>query len=169
MRQNDKWSLKWQANLSQTPGVFRRRERRARDMQPTVPRRASTLNSAAPLSLIGYTADLYSDSRKHGYQGPVRNVRLHRATTNSGGTIAKSEDGLRCVVAGRESLRILRLSDPEDVINNDHKASFGRGGHRIEASRNVWDGCGLKIDSASTDVAWCPTCGLLGVCHHRSC
>ncbi|KAG2341601.1 hypothetical protein BDR05DRAFT_888115 [Suillus weaverae] len=123
-------------------------------MQSTVPRRASTLNSALPLSLVGYTADLYSDSRKHGYQGPVRNVRLHRATTNGGGTIAKSDDGLRCVVAGRESLRILRLSDPEDV-NNDHKASIGRGGHRIEASRNIWDGSGLKIDSASTDVAWC--------------
>ncbi|KAG1739394.1 uncharacterized protein EDB91DRAFT_1134938 [Suillus paluster] len=124
-------------------------------MQSTVPRRASTLNSAVPLSLIGYTADLYSDSRKHGYQGPVRSVRSHRATTNGGGTIAKSEDGLRCVVAGRESLRILRLSDPEDPANNDHKASIGRGGHRIEASRNIWDGSGLKIDSASTDVAWC--------------
>ncbi|KAG1883918.1 hypothetical protein F4604DRAFT_1648655 [Suillus subluteus] len=124
-------------------------------MQSTVPRRASTLNSAVPLSLVGYTADLYSDSRKYGYQGPVRNVRLHRATTNGGGTVAKSDDGLRCVVAGRESLRILRLSDPEDVINNDHKASIGRGGHRIEASRNIWDGSGLKIDSASTDVAWC--------------
>ncbi|KAG0696924.1 hypothetical protein DFH29DRAFT_812461 [Suillus ampliporus] len=124
-------------------------------MQSTVPRRASTLNSAAPLSLIGYTADLYSDSRKHGYQGPVRGVRFHRATTNGGGTIAKSEDGLRCVVAGRESLRILRLSDPEDSANNDHKASIGRGGHRIEASRNIWDGSGLKIDSANTDVAWC--------------
>lgn len=73
-----------------------------RDMQSTVPRRASTLNSALPLSLTGYSADLYSDSRKHGYQGPVRNVRLHRATTNGGGTIAKSDDGLRCVVAGRE-------------------------------------------------------------------
>ncbi|KAG1810953.1 uncharacterized protein BJ212DRAFT_1526217 [Suillus subaureus] len=124
-------------------------------MQSTVPRRASTLNSAVPLSLVGYTAELYSDSRKYGYQGPVRNVRLHRATTNGGGTIAKSDDGLRCVVAGRESLRILRLSDPEDVMNNDYKASIGRGGHRIEASRNIWDGSGLKIDSAITDVAWC--------------
>ncbi|KAG2077771.1 hypothetical protein BDR04DRAFT_1064549 [Suillus decipiens] len=124
-------------------------------MQSTVPRRASTLNSAVPLSLVGYTADLYSDSRKYGYQGPVRNVRLHRATASGGGTIAKSDDGLRCVVAGRESLRILRLFDPEDVINNDHKASIGRGGHRIEVSRNIWDGSGLKIDSASTDVAWC--------------
>jgi hypothetical protein len=79
-------------------------------MQSTVPKRASTLNSAVPLSLIGYTADLYSDSRKYGYQGPVRNVRLHRATTNGGGTISKSDDGLRCVVAGREcesSLNIL--------------------------------------------------------------
>lgn len=126
-----------------------------RDMQSTVPRRASTLNSTLPLSLTGYSADLYSDSRKHGYQGPVRNVRLHRATTNGGGTIAKSDDGLRCVVAGRESLRILRLSDAEDAFNNDHKTSIGRGGHRIEASRNIWDGSGLKIESASTDVAWC--------------
>ncbi|KAG2751139.1 hypothetical protein P692DRAFT_20918426 [Suillus brevipes Sb2] len=124
-------------------------------MQSTVPRRASTLNSTLPLSLTGYSADLYSDSRKHGYQGPVRNVRLHRATTNGGGTIAKSDDGLRCVVAGRESLRILRLSDAEDAFNNDHKTSIGRGGHRIEASRNIWDGSGLKIESASTDVAWC--------------
>lgn len=148
-------------------------ERLSSDMQ-SVPRRSSTLNSPAPISLIGYTADLYSDSRKHGYQGPVRNVRLYRATTNGGGTIAKSEDGLRCVVAGREcewfyaarhwcvieaifvALRILRLSsDSEDPVNNDHKASIGRGGHRIEASRNMWDGSGLKIDSASTDVAWC--------------
>ncbi|KIK44198.1 hypothetical protein CY34DRAFT_647319 [Suillus luteus UH-Slu-Lm8-n1] len=124
-------------------------------MQSTVPKRASTLNSTLPLSLTGYSADLYSDSRKHGYQGPVRNVRLHRATTNGGGTIAKSDDGLRCVVAGRESLRILRLYDAEDAFNNDHKTSIGRGGHRIEASRNIWDGSGLKIDSASTDVAWC--------------
>ncbi|KAG1837022.1 hypothetical protein C8R48DRAFT_782829 [Suillus tomentosus] len=83
------------------------------------------------------------------------NVLVFAARTLGGGTIAKSDDGLRCVVAGRESLRILRLSDPEDVTNNDHKASVGRGGHRIEASRNIWDGSGLKIDSASTDVAWC--------------
>ncbi|OJA08915.1 hypothetical protein AZE42_07365 [Rhizopogon vesiculosus] len=124
-------------------------------MQSAVPRRSSTLNSPASISLIGYTTDLYSDSRKHGYQGPLRNVRLYRATTNGGGTIAKSEDGLRCVVAGRESLRILRLSDSEDPVSNDHKASIGRGGHRVEASRNIWDGSGLKIDSASTDVAWC--------------
>jgi hypothetical protein len=53
------------------------------------------------------------------------------------------------------ALRILRLYDAEDAFNNDHKTSIGRGGHRIEASRNIWDGSGLKIDSASTDVAWC--------------
>jgi hypothetical protein len=53
------------------------------------------------------------------------------------------------------ALRILRLSDAEDAFNNDHKTSIGRGGHRIEASRNIWDGSGLKIESASTDVAWC--------------
>jgi len=82
--------------------VARRRGTTSSDMQSTVPRRSSTLNLPAPISLIGYTADLYSDSRKHGYQGPLRSVCLYRATSNGGGTIAKSEDGLRCVVAGRE-------------------------------------------------------------------
>ncbi|KAI1785177.1 hypothetical protein LXA43DRAFT_929347 [Ganoderma leucocontextum] len=38
---------------------------------------------------------------------------------------------------------------------SDHKAVTGRGGHRIEASRNFWEGSGLKVDSSSTDVAWC--------------
>ncbi|KAH7923852.1 hypothetical protein BV22DRAFT_1067906 [Leucogyrophana mollusca] len=121
----------------------------------TVHRRSSTYNAPTPLTLIGYSADLYSDSRRHGYQGSTRNVRLHRATASGGGTIAKSEDGVRCVVAGKESLRILRLSDPSETPSADHKSSIGRGGHRIDSSRNLWDGSGLKIDSASTDVAWC--------------
>ncbi|KAH7915025.1 hypothetical protein BJ138DRAFT_998811, partial [Hygrophoropsis aurantiaca] len=135
-------------------------------MQPTagtLHRRSSTYTTSAPLTHLGYPVDLYSDSRKHGYQGPARNVRLHRATTNGGGTIAKSEDGVRCVVAGKElthrlmrsALRILRLSDPSDTANAEHKSSVGRGGHKIDSSRNLWDGSGLKIDSASTDVAWC--------------
>lgn len=95
-------------------------------MQSTVPRRASTLNSTLPLSLIGYTADLYSDSRKHGYQGPVRSVRLHRATTNGGGTIAKSDDGLSCVVAGRECelFRVVRdWRVIEIIVSPAHLAS----------------------------------------------
>ncbi|KAI0741856.1 hypothetical protein C8Q80DRAFT_1196599 [Daedaleopsis nitida] len=101
--------------------------------------------------------DVYSDSREHGYRGPTRHVRLARATTNGGGSIAKSEDGVRCVVAGRESLRILRMSDtsPTGQSQSDHRSSTGRGGHRIDASRNLWDGSGLKVDSSSTDVAWC--------------
>lgn len=36
----------------------------------------------------------------------------------------------------------------------EHKSVTGRGGHRIEASRNFWDGSGLKVDSSSTDVVW---------------
>ncbi|OJT12907.1 hypothetical protein TRAPUB_10538 [Trametes pubescens] len=37
----------------------------------------------------------------------------------------------------------------------EHKSVTGRGGHRIESSRNFWDSSGLKVDSSSTDVAWC--------------
>ncbi|PPQ79096.1 hypothetical protein CVT25_002889 [Psilocybe cyanescens] len=98
--------------------------------------------------------ELYSDSRAHGYQGSSRNVRLGRVTPPGGGSIAKSEDGIRCAVTGKESLRILRVTEPSEGNNPEHKFSVGRGGHRIDASRNFWDASGLKIDSASTDVAW---------------
>ncbi|KAF9235674.1 hypothetical protein BU15DRAFT_89510 [Melanogaster broomeanus] len=125
-------------------------------MQASLNRLSSTSHGTAPTSLRGFSGDLFSDSRKHGYEGPTRSVRLHRATTSGGGAIGKSEDGVRCVVAGRESLRILRLSDPDDTpAATQHKSAIGRGGHRIDSSRNLWDGSGLKIDSASTDVAWC--------------
>lgn len=46
--------------------------------------------------------DLYTDARLHGYQGPTRTVRLPGAVSSGGGAIAKSEDGERCVVAGKE-------------------------------------------------------------------
>jgi WD repeat-containing protein 24 len=39
-------------------------------------------------------------------------------------------------------------------LNPDHKSAVGRGGHRLDASRNLWIGSGLKMESASTDVAW---------------
>ncbi|KAK7020532.1 WD-repeats-region domain-containing protein [Favolaschia claudopus] len=110
-------------------------------------------------------AALYSDSRTHTPQGPnvrvsvnrnvTRNVRLPRATP-SGGSISRSEDGRRCAVAGTEYLRIIRVSDPEDKAPNaEHKSALGAGGYRLDASRNMWEGSGLKIDSAITDVAWC--------------
>ncbi|PPQ63564.1 hypothetical protein CVT24_004861 [Panaeolus cyanescens] len=51
-------------------------------------------------------------------------------------------------------LRIVRVSDPSHTGTSDHKSSVGKGGFRIDASRNLWEGSGLKIDSASTDVAW---------------
>lgn len=55
------------------------------------------------------------------------------------------------------ALRILRMSEAPlgSSGQSDHKFTTGRGGHRIEASRNFWDGSGLKVDSSSTDVAWC--------------
>jgi hypothetical protein len=52
------------------------------------------------------------------------------------------------------ALRIIRISESPQVQNSEHKSVVGQGGHRIEASRNFWDGSGLKIDSASTDIAW---------------
>ncbi|KAJ7271881.1 hypothetical protein B0H12DRAFT_1298457 [Mycena haematopus] len=116
----------------------------------------TTLNLSAPV---------YSDSRTHPPQGTnvrissnpdaTRNVRFTRATP-SGGIISRSEDGTRCAVAGTEYLRIIRVSDPEDKPpNGDHKSAGGAGGYRLEVSRNMWEGSGLKIDSALTDVAWC--------------
>jgi len=101
--------------------------------------------------------DVYADSRTHGPQGLTRAVRLPKATSSGGGAIARSEDGSRCVVAGRESLRILRISGPEIGDNagtTEHRLAVGKGGHYIEASRNLWAGSGLHIDSAITDVAW---------------
>ncbi|KAH9977109.1 hypothetical protein BGW80DRAFT_1287386 [Lactifluus volemus] len=120
-----------------TPGASQRPQR------PSI-----QINPFTPLS------DLYSDARLHGYQGSTRTVRFPGAAASSGGSIAKSEDGERCVVAGKESLRILRVSDSQTSLNPDHKFSLGRGGHRIDASRNLWTGSGLKMESTSTDVAW---------------
>ena len=49
-----------------------------------------------------------------------------------------------------QALRILKVVTPEE--------GGARGGvpqgPRIEASRNFWEGSGLKIDSSSTDVVW---------------
>ncbi|KAJ7940535.1 hypothetical protein B0H13DRAFT_2396675 [Mycena leptocephala] len=105
---------------------------------------------------IQTTLDLpYSDSRTHAPPGATRNVRLPRATP-SGGTMSRSEDGQRCAVAGTDYLRIIRVSDPEDKHPNaEHKSNVGAGGYRLDASRNMWEGSGLKTDSANTDVAWC--------------
>ncbi|KAF9457119.1 hypothetical protein BDZ94DRAFT_1302117 [Collybia nuda] len=103
---------------------------------------------------IQTSLDVYSDSRGYGGHGPTRNVRLFRATPSGGGAVSKSEDGVRCAVTGKESLRVIRVSDGTQPYSPGHKSSVGRGGHRIDASRNFWDGSGLKIDSTSTDVAW---------------
>lgn len=47
------------------------------------------------------------------------------------------------------------MAEPSATVPpSEHKVGVGRGGHSIEASRNFWEGSGLKIDSASTDVVW---------------
>ncbi|KDQ51504.1 hypothetical protein JAAARDRAFT_184901 [Jaapia argillacea MUCL 33604] len=96
--------------------------------------------------------EVYTDARLLGFQGPVRTVRFPRATSGGVGAIAKSEDGTRCVVAGKE----YPPSSPTELQKptSDHKSAVGRGGAKIEASRNMWTGSGLKVDSACTDVAW---------------
>ena len=61
--------------------------------------------AALPPSQFPYAInllDFYSDSRSHGYQGPFRYVRYPRLVSPGGGCIAKSEDGIRCAVAGKE-------------------------------------------------------------------
>ena len=52
------------------------------------------------------------------------------------------------------ALRILRISSSSHTQRSDHKSAVGEGRYRIDTSRNLWDGSGLKIDCASTDVAW---------------
>jgi hypothetical protein len=44
----------------------------------------------------------YSDSRNQGYQGSSRNARLGRVIPSGGGALAKSDDGIRCAVTGKE-------------------------------------------------------------------
>ncbi|KIK71396.1 hypothetical protein GYMLUDRAFT_66603 [Collybiopsis luxurians FD-317 M1] len=115
----------------------------------------------SPQLTINTSLDFFYDPRIHGYQGPARSVRLPRACVNGGGSISKSQDGMRCVVAGKESLKIIRVVDPlesssleEDSIQ--YKSStVGKGGSRIEASRNLWEVSGLKIESTPTSAAWC--------------
>lgn len=52
------------------------------------------------------------------------------------------------------ALRILRMSEASNSMTAEHKFSIGRGGHRIDASRNLWTSNLLKVDSVNTDVAW---------------
>jgi hypothetical protein len=115
---------------------------------------ASSQRPQRPSIHITSSSELYTDARLHGYQGQTRTVRLPGTAPSGGGAIAKSEDGMRCVVAGKECLRILRISDTQTSLNPDHKSAVGRGGHRLDASRNLWTGSGLKMESVSTDVAW---------------
>ena len=67
-------------------------------MQVTTQRRSSSFAVASPQFFSG---EVFSDSWFHGYQGPTRSVRFPHATTHGGGTVAKSDDGVSCVVAGR--------------------------------------------------------------------
>lgn len=77
------------------------------------------MNTALPplsiQTLIHRFDNVYSDQREHGYQGPPRHVRLARVTPAGGGLIAKSEDGTRCAVTGKECT--LGLSSSSETIS----------------------------------------------------
>ncbi|KAF8437701.1 hypothetical protein L210DRAFT_3368744, partial [Boletus edulis BED1] len=97
------------------------------------------------------------DSHFHGYQGPSWNLFFSRATASGGGTVAKSNDSMRCVVAGRECSSNHSSFFSHSTLSRRRPAlrsAVGHGGHRVELPKNLWDGSGLKIESASTDVAW---------------
>ncbi|KIM74206.1 hypothetical protein PILCRDRAFT_711720 [Piloderma croceum F 1598] len=123
---------------------------------------------------------MYTDQRTH-VSGPPRSVRLARVGTPGLSAISKApEEAGRervVVVAGRESLRIIRASSPSSAsqpqqstrssvadtssssilpgqIGPSQKSTTSRTGYRLDASRNLWDGSGLKVDSALTDVGW---------------
>ena len=46
-----------------------------------------------------------------------------------------------------QALRILKVIEPGQCEKE-------KAGLRVDASRNFWEGSGLKIDSSSTDVVW---------------
>lgn len=48
----------------------------------------------------------------------------------------------------------MRFSEPSQTQQHDHRYAVGRGGHRIDSSKNLWDTSRVKIDGACTDVAW---------------
>ena len=60
------------------------------------------------------------------------------------------------------ALRILRSTEPnsepdgerEKRVGSTHKSTTSRYGFKLDASRNLWEGSGLKVDSAVTDVGW---------------
>lgn len=54
------------------------------------------------LNAIIKPLDIPSDTKILGSQDPSRCVRLSRVTPAGGGAIAKSEDGYRCAVTGKE-------------------------------------------------------------------
>jgi hypothetical protein len=62
---------------------------------------ATTRPPTLPLAALTIP-EVFTDSRTHGYSGPLRTVHLTHMSSNGGGAIAKNDDGTRCVVAGKE-------------------------------------------------------------------
>ncbi|KLO18063.1 WD40 repeat-like protein [Schizopora paradoxa] len=98
---------------------------------------------------------LAADSRVHVQGGPSRSVTLHNVTSAGSGAVSASQDGERCVVVGRESIRILHISATDKKPLSEPRHAVGQGGYEIEASRNMFASSSSKIDGGLTDVVWC--------------
>ncbi len=77
---------------------------RARHVSRSIDMASSQRPQRPSIHISSFPPEPYTDARLHGYQGQTRTVRLPGAAPSGGGAIAKSEDGMRCVVAGKESV-----------------------------------------------------------------
>ena len=58
--------------------------------------------------------------------------------------------------------RILQSTEPnkshdgerENTVGSTHKSTTSRYDFKLDVSRNLWEGSGLKVDSAVTNVGW---------------
>lgn len=114
------------------------------DLQPPTLRNGTPTRSLSSLSHIDLCLDhsVYSDARTY-LLGP-RSVRLRRVCTAGMYVPISYPTSLLSINNYGAALRDLRSAEPQ------------RFGSKLDASRNLWEGSGLKVDSAQavTDVGW---------------
>ncbi|KDQ16119.1 hypothetical protein BOTBODRAFT_31188 [Botryobasidium botryosum FD-172 SS1] len=108
--------------------------------------------------------DLFYDPRTD--PGPSWQVRTSLGSPGACAAIAMSEDQVTCAVAGKQSLRILRILEPPISSNVSRtqpdaqskrfsKAAVeGPGGASIMEESDIWPTGKLGVNNASTDVVW---------------
>ena len=88
-------------------------------------------------------------------EGQWRNQKTVRGVWSPGENVSSRSRFVDRLLGGvtlafPQALRILKVTVPEE---GGARGGVSQG-PRIEASRNFWEGSGLKIDSSSTDVVW---------------